>query len=214
MIGTARESYALNRVDLLTLVDFRRPGSQHRLWVIERVKVPVCSASFGAPTTKYINVLIHAHVAHGENSGPPNGVPRHFSNTPETHMSCLGAFVTGNSIFKTNLGHLNQAPTLKLYGLDVAVNDNACRGRYIYLHGATYVTEHRGAVGCSHGCFATADQVNRKLLKIVIGGTFVYADVNPMVLPRLTDADCSGELQADHINRKIYNVLRTETVNP
>jgi hypothetical protein len=89
-------------------------------------------------------------------------------------MSSLGSFATGR-LRKSSAGNLDDAPALTVHGLDALVN-SAAHDRYILFHGATYVVDgNRGRAGTSHGCFATADKVNRKLIPVIKNGTFVYS---------------------------------------
>jgi len=73
--------------------------------------------------------------------------------------------------YKSNLGRLTNAPTLRIEGL--SRTNNAARRRGIVFHGATYIS--RGRVGRSHGCFATDPAVNAKIIRKIKNGTFVYA---------------------------------------
>jgi hypothetical protein len=58
-----------------------------------------------------------------------------------------------------------------LDGLDSS-NDNA-RARGIRMHGAHYVTDT--SAGRSHGCICCKQDVHEALIKIIHGGSFIYA---------------------------------------
>ncbi|MEX2380088.1 MAG: murein L,D-transpeptidase catalytic domain-containing protein, partial [Vicingaceae bacterium] len=63
--------------NIFTIIDFRLPSTEKRLWVID-----LDSKS----------VLFHTHVAHGENSGKEYAL--YFSNELNSHKSSLGYFLT------------------------------------------------------------------------------------------------------------------------
>ena len=128
----------------LTIIDFTKPSSKKRLWVID---------------LKHDTVLYHLHVAHGRNSGVNK--PKYFSNQPGSKESSLGLYKTAG----TYVG--NDGYTLRLDGLEPGINNNA-RRRLIVIHGARYVSPNflrvYGRLGRSWGCPA----VNRKYIKPLI----------------------------------------------
>lgn len=116
----------------LTIVDFDLPSTEQRLWVINLDNQNLAYASL---------------VAHGRNSGGLHA--RKFSNVPESYMSSLGFFLTG----ETYIG--KHGKSLRLDGIEKGINDNA-RARAIVMHAATYaensfVARH-GRLGRSLGC--------------------------------------------------------------
>jgi hypothetical protein len=134
------------------LVDFRLPSSSKRLWVVRNNKV-----------------LVHCRVAHGKNSGAL--ITEHFSNEPETNMSCLGEFKTGR-IYDGEKGL-----AMRVHGLDAGVNDNAY-DRGIVFHGGSYVsyaflTQH-GRIGRSHGCFVTEPRINARIIRLCRFGAKMF----------------------------------------
>jgi hypothetical protein len=139
----------------LTLIDYSRPSSVRRLWVID----PVAG-----------RVRFHELVAHGRGSGKIR--PRHFSNVVGSRQSSLGLFRTAETYYGRH-GY-----SLRLDGLEPGVNDRA-RERAIVMHGADYVTEEVaetfGRVGRSWGCPAVDSAVNRELIDLIRGGTAVFA---------------------------------------
>lgn len=134
------------------LVDFRLPSSSKRLWVVRNKKV-----------------LVHCRVAHGKNSGEI--VTEHFSNTAETSMSCIGAFITG----KIYTGEKGLA--MRLHGLIPGVNDNAY-ARGIVFHGGSYVSSsflaQHGRIGRSLGCFVTEPSYNKRIIRLCRFGAKMY----------------------------------------
>ncbi len=140
----------------MTLIDFTIPAKSSRLWMFNlALQLP----------------LFYTPVAHGTNSGGAGAPATKFSNKSGTHKSCIGAFATDDKLNKSSLGHV-KGHSMKLYGLDEGVNDNA-RSRGIVFHGADYV-KPTGA-GRSWGCFATIPSINETLLPLIVGGSFVYA---------------------------------------
>ena len=65
---------------LVTLIDYSRPSTEPRLWVID---------------LRFNRILYHSLVAHGINSGKKYA--KHFSNLDGSLKTCLGVFVTKNS---------------------------------------------------------------------------------------------------------------------
>ncbi len=143
------------RPHLMTIIDYTRPSTERRLWVID---------------LQAGKVLFHELVAHGRNSG--GNLARAFSNTPDSLMTSLGAFLTGTTYVGTN-GY-----SLRLLGLDPGLNDNAMT-RAIVMHGADYVSAataaRLGRLGRSWGCPAVPSTVARPLIDRIKGGSIVYA---------------------------------------
>lgn len=139
----------------LTIIDFSRPSTERRLWVID-------------PRTG--RVLLHELVAHGQGSGE-NRADR-FGNVPDSHRSSLGVFTTG----ETYTGR--HGLSLRLDGRDPGVNDRA-RARAIVIHAADYATARfaraHGRLGRSHGCPAVDPAVARRLIEEVRGGSVLVA---------------------------------------
>jgi hypothetical protein len=146
---------ALARPGLLTVIDYTRPSTERRLWVIDLVRV---------------RVVFHELVAHGKNSG--DNLTQFFSNAHGSLMTSLGFFVTGSSYVGAN-GY-----SLRLLGRDAGVNDNAF-ARAIVLHGARYVSPalaaRLGRLGRSWGCPAVRAEVARTLIDTIKGGSAIFA---------------------------------------
>jgi len=139
----------------LTLIDYSRPSSAKRLWVVD---------------LEAGRILFREHVAHGRNSG--QRLARHFSNEVGSRQSSLGLFRTAETYYGRH-GY-----SLRLDGLEPGVNDRA-RERAIVMHGAEYVTPEVaaqfGRVGRSWGCPAVDPAVNRRLIDTIRGGQPVFA---------------------------------------
>ena len=139
----------------LTVIDYSKPSTQKRLWVVD----------------------LHTHallfeelVAHGQGSG--NNMATQFSNEPETHRSSIGLFETKDTYIGKN-GY-----SLRLEGLDAGFNDRAME-RAIVMHGAPYVSEvvarAQGRLGRSWGCPALRESVAHELIDRVKRSGLVFA---------------------------------------
>ncbi|MDH4058087.1 MAG: murein L,D-transpeptidase catalytic domain family protein [Cyclobacteriaceae bacterium] len=143
-------------VEILTLIDFRKPSTEKRLWVIDLVQK---------------KLVQHSLVAHGQNSGELYA--KKFSNKHNSHQSSLGFYITRNTY---NGKH---GLSLKLQGMEKSINDQA-EARAIVMHGADYVSEtfirKVGRLGRSFGCPAIPSEIHQPLIKQVAGGSclFIY----------------------------------------
>jgi hypothetical protein len=152
---TAAARGAIARPGLLTVIDYTRPSTEPRLWVLDLASG---------------RVLYREFVAHGRNSG--DNLTRHFSNAPGSLMTSLGLFVTDEPYLGRN-GY-----SLRLRGLDRGVNDNAL-ARAIVMHGAAYVNgttaARLGRLGRSWGCPAVRVEIARQLIDTIRGGSVIFA---------------------------------------
>lgn len=134
-----------------TVVDFSQPADSKRLWVID---------------TRNNSVAMNTFVT----QGAPG-----FSNTPGSHQSSLGTYITG-SPYQGKHG-----PSLRVQGLDPGINDNAA-SRDITVHPADYAASG----GRSFGCFGVPPQDAMKFAKLTAGGSIIHAWApnNPASNPR------------------------------
>jgi hypothetical protein len=154
-VSCARTRGVSGRRDLLTVIDYSRPSTEPRLWVLD---------------LKRGKVLFHELVAHGAGSG--DNYATQFSNTMDSRQTSLGLFLTEGT-YEGGNGY-----SLRLRGLDAGVNDLA-EERNIVMHGAWYVSaqharEH-GRLGRSWGCPALPVEEARPVIDAVKGGSFVFA---------------------------------------
>jgi hypothetical protein len=105
----------IGRGDLLALIDYTRPSTDRRFWLLD----------LSQP-----RIVFHELVAHGRGSGENLAIS--FSNLAESKQSSLGLFVTG----KTYYGEHGRS--LRLNGLEPGIND-AAWARDIVIHAASYV---------------------------------------------------------------------------
>jgi hypothetical protein len=140
---------------LLTIIDYERPSSEKRFYVIDLNKK---------------ELLYHTYVSHGVNSGLETATQ--FSNVMSSRKTSLGTFLTDDTYYGSN-GY-----SLRLDGLTEGQNDLA-RERYIVVHGADYVSEsfieQNGYLGRSWGCPALAPELTKEIIDLIKGGSVIYA---------------------------------------
>jgi hypothetical protein len=139
----------------LTVIDFSRPSTQERMWVVDlRTKT----------------LLFEEHVSHGRGSGKTMATS--FSNIPESNQSSLGLYRTA----ETYIG--KHGYSLRLDGLERGVNNRA-RERAIVMHGADYVNaataKANGYLGRSLGCPALRPAITRQVIDAVKNGGLLFA---------------------------------------
>jgi hypothetical protein len=151
----ARRKGAIPESDLLTVIDYSRPSTEPRLYVLDLANG---------------EVLHRELVAHGKHSGANR--TRFFSNEPNSRRTSIGLFVTRD----TYVGRHGRS--LRLDGLEPGVNDRALE-RAIVMHGASYVGPRfiakHGRLGRSWGCPALAPEVAQRVIDVIRDGTPVFA---------------------------------------
>lgn len=150
----ATQAVDVKRPSLLTVIDYSRPSTQPRLWVLDLANG---------------RQLYRELVAHGRGSG--DDLATQFSNLPESHQSSLGLFLTGETYTGSN-GY-----SLRLDGLEPGFNDRA-RERAIVMHGAPYVNAGTakaiGRLGRSWGCPALSRGIARNVIDVIKDGSLVF----------------------------------------
>ena len=146
------------RKDIMTVIDFSKPSTDERLYVIDM---------------KRKKLLYSSHVSHGRRSG--ENYATSFSNTKGSNQSSLGFYVTENTYQGRN-GY-----SLILNGLEKGINDRA-KERAIVIHGADYanpsVIKSSGRLGRSQGCPALPRDVSSDIIDIIKEGTLLYIYAN------------------------------------
>lgn len=139
---------------LLTIIDFEQSSSQKRLFILDL-------------TAK--KVVYNTLVAHGRGSG--EDLANRFSNQPDSHMSSLGFYVTGDPYTGKH------GLSMHLLGQDEGFNTNAF-SRSVVMHAADYVSEDfvrtHGRLGRSHGCPAIPTALNEPIINLLKGGTCLF----------------------------------------
>lgn len=147
----------LTNPDIITIIDFTKPSTEKRLYVID---------------IRTGTLLFNTLVAHGRNSG--REYARRFSNAPSSFASSPGFYVTADT-YEGKHGY-----SLRLQGCERGWNDRA-KQRAIVVHGADYVSEtfiqQHGFLGRSHGCPALPEELSAAIIDEIRNGSclFIYA---------------------------------------
>ena len=155
-LGKLRQAGKIANDEVLSIIDFTKPSSQKRLYVIDM---------------ENCKLLFNTYVAHGQHSG--ENYANSFSNKPESFQSSLGFYETEETYIGKN-GY-----SLHLNGLEKGINDRA-EERAIVMHGAPYVSESyirmRGCLGRSWGCPALPEELNKPIIDKIKDGSclFIY----------------------------------------
>lgn len=157
-VSGQRKISGIQNNKILTIIDYSKPGTTERFYVIDLAKK---------------KILYKTLVAHGKNSGENSAVS--FSNDSGSLKSCLGFFLTGETYNGKN-GY-----SLMLDGLEPGINDNS-RMRSIVIHGAGYVSQDfinkYGRIGRSWGCPALPENISKEIIDTISKGTclFIYGN--------------------------------------
>lgn len=150
------EKNIVPRTGILTICDFSQSSRRKRMYLVD---------------VENYKLLMQTHVAHGRNSGKEYAT--RFSNSPKSHQSSLGFYVTGNTYWG---GH---GLALTIDGLEPGINDKAER-RNIVVHGSKYVgpdyLRFSKYIGRSFGCPAIPAKETMEVINIIKNGTcfFIY----------------------------------------
>jgi hypothetical protein len=166
----------ISKDSLLTIIDYSRPSSEDRFFVIN---------------LRHNSITFKTLVAHGRNSGELYA--SRFSNKAQSHQTALGFYITGNT-YEGRQGY-----SLTLAGVDTGYNDHA-QIRSIVIHGASYVTyryiKQYGRLGRSFGCPALPPNLNTDIINCIKEGSVLFSYYpdeiylnNSPVLSSLTKAD-------------------------
>jgi len=141
---------------LLTIIDYSRPSTKRRLWVVDVL---------------HRKVLFNTWVSHGRNSGALRATS--FSNKSGSLKSSLGVFLTDDQPYMGGNGY-----SLRMKGLEPGINDHAYN-RNIVFHGAWYaasnVANKYGTLGRSWGCPAVDVATAKPLIDTIKNDTLVVA---------------------------------------
>lgn len=169
----------LNNKNIISIVDFSKPSSQKRLFVIDLANG---------------RLLFNTYVAHGMQSG--REFAKQFSNKPESLKSSLGFYETLGTYIGGN-GY-----SLRLEGIEKGINDNASK-RDIVIHGAEYVNENiirsKGYIGRSWGCPALPQRLHKAIIDVIKNGTclFIFSPDNNYLSHSRILNQSSGQLLAN-----------------
>ena len=139
---------------ILSIIDFSKPSNEKRLYIVDMLNG---------------TLLFNTWVAHGRNSGTLMATK--FSNRPNSFMSSLGFYLTGDSFIGQH-GY-----SLRLEGMEKGWNDNALH-RSIIMHPSRYVSEEyireRGLCGRSEGCPAIPQNLSKDIIDSIRGGSCLF----------------------------------------
>jgi hypothetical protein len=146
----------LNHNHILSICDFSQSSRRKRMYIVD---------------LEQKKVLINTYVAHGRQSG--SEYARSFSNSPESHKSSLGFYLTEHTYFG------DHGLSLKIRGLERGFNDKA-DGRNIVVHGSDYVGSDflrwNRFNGRSFGCPAVPSYISDDVIRAIKDGSclFIY----------------------------------------
>ena len=144
--------------NLLVMVDYTKPSTEERLFIIDLRKK---------------QLLISSLVTHGRGTGDLYATK--FSNKNNSYSTSSGFYLTGN-IYNGKHGE-----SLELYGLEKGKNDNA-KKRTIVMHSAYYANkafaDKYGRLGRSKGCLVLPTDLNAKIINLISGGVVLYVHTN------------------------------------
>ena len=144
--------------NLLVVVDYTKPSTEERLFIIDLRKK---------------QLLISSLVTHGRGTGDLYAT--NFYNKNNSYSTSSGFYLTGN-IYNGKHGE-----SLVLYGLEKGKNDNA-KKRTIVMHSAYYANkafaEKYGRLGRSKGCLALPTDLNSKIINLISDGVVLYVHTN------------------------------------
>jgi len=153
----ALDQHRIAARDSIGIVDFSKPSSEPRFYVVDLAS--------GA---------VESHlVCHGRGSDPAHsGYLERFSNDFGSFASSNGAYTTGD-YYQGKYGL-----SLRVEGLDWS-NSNA-DARAIVIHNAWYaepeMIQAHGMLGRSEGCFAMPKTSQYAVMRKLAGGRMIYAD--------------------------------------
>ncbi|GGB11303.1 hypothetical protein GCM10011511_38630 [Puia dinghuensis] len=144
----------LNKTNIISICDLSQSSRNKRLYVLDLDQK---------------KVLVNTYVAHGRNSGTE--FANSFSNSPSSHKSSLGFYVTQG----TYMG--NNGLSLKIRGMERGFNDRA-GSRNVVVHGSQYVgpdfLEMNRFCGRSYGCPAVPADESETIIDLIKEGSLLF----------------------------------------
>jgi hypothetical protein len=156
VLVTALKFYEYNfdkilNTNFITIVDFNLNADERRMFLVNM-------------KTGHVRKML---TSVGSGSDPDNdGIANYFSNIPDSFMSSLGFYLTGEEYVGEN------GPSLRLHGLS-ETNSNAF-SRFIVVHGASYVSEQLNWAGRSQGCPAVSLEKIKEVILKIKDGSLLY----------------------------------------
>ena len=154
----AKSSGIAVKKPVLTVIDYTKPSTEKRLWVVDLENQKILHSSL---------------VAHGKYSGENHTTS--VSNKMGSLQTSVGLFLTEETYFGRD-GY-----SLRLQGLEPGFNELA-RRRTIVLHGAPYVSNQfakvAGRIGRSWGCPAVEKPLAQPIINTIKNGTLIFSFYN------------------------------------
>lgn len=141
---SVEKKYNAPNKNYVVLIDYSKSISTERLFVVDMKKN---------------KIVLKSKVSHSLKSGYDK--PYNFSNSPNSKKTSLGLYLTKNDYYG-KFGY-----SLRLRGLESS-NSNA-EYRAIVFH-----SDKEMHTKWSWGCFATSEDMNRKIISLIKGGVLVY----------------------------------------
>lgn len=137
----------LNQAEYCILIDYNKAVFKKRLWVID---------------LQSNEIVIHSHVSHAGKSGLI--WPSVFSNKPQSNLSSIGTFKTGNAYESTH-GKGEYKIGMRIIGLEPGLNDNVLARNIVF---------HSSSGFWSAGCFMTQPRMNKAIIDLTKNGNMLY----------------------------------------
>jgi hypothetical protein len=153
VLGLARAARAehldsVTKTTVFAIVDYDVSWREDRLWILD---------------TATNSVLFRGHARHAAASDDGNaGRAVDCGNVAGSLKSSPGAFVTQRAFYRGRYGR-----SLRVYGLEPGVNDNAVAREIVFHPAGHYIF--------SAGCFMIPDDEAQAALDHLVGGVFVFA---------------------------------------
>jgi hypothetical protein len=144
----------LNKTNILSICDMSQSSRSKRFYVLD---------------LEQKTVLVNTYVAHGRKSG--GEFANSFSNSPSSHKSSLGFYITQGTYYGNN------GFSLRVRGMEKGFNDRA-GGRNIVVHGSVYVgpdfLEMNQFCGRSYGCPAVPADESETIIDLIKEGSVLF----------------------------------------
>lgn len=144
----------------MAFVDFTRPASDHRFFLIDIVKKEISYSWY---------------TSHGSGSGNRSGTNLKFSNKNMSRKSSLGLYKCAETYHSYKFKGLS----LRLDGLEDGINSKA-RSRAVVMHPSTYISKdymkRNGLPGRSWGCVTLDPDLSTDIVKKLSNGSLLYVN--------------------------------------
>ena len=142
---TKVEEYNPSKTKYVIVVDYTKSILSERLYLLDMSKG---------------KVVMSTRVSHAFNSGILYA--SEYSNVSGSNTSSKGVFLTSNTYISQKWGY-----AMNVIGLDKGINDRALPRRIVF-----HSDKNMKALW-SYGCFATPEDINKKLINLTKNGTLV-----------------------------------------